>query len=115
MKANGVLFVDNKPEKILGITNGYNVKKIHYISPDIQNFCPLGKDFCTYKVVVDMIPAALLFDYDVLSEFISEMNNGERTREQFAFEIYTHLIKNLAPKSLQVTVYNTADNSYIII
>ena len=101
--------------KELEIKNEYNIKKVHYISPDVQNYCPLGEDYCTYKVVVDLVPAAHIFNYDVLSDFICNLRNGSRTREQFAFMIYDYLMINLAPKSLQVTVYNTADDSYIII
>lgn len=99
--------------KSLEIKNTFNVKKVHYISPECQNYCPLGEDYCTYKVVVDLVPASLIFDYDALTEYISTFNNGERTREQFGWEIYNYLLCRLTPKSLSVTVFNTADNSYI--
>lgn len=96
------------------IENKENIKKIHWISPYIQSYCPLGEDYCTYRLEIDICPNKYYFDYDVLAEWIFKtLNNNTNTREKFAFIVYDKLMNELNPKKLSVKCFNIADNSYI--
>lgn len=100
--------------KPLTFKNEYNIKKILWKSREVQSYCPLGTDYCTYRFEVEMVAGGVLFDYDVLHEWIDKNINGKvNTREMACHKLYCLLVKELKPVSLTVRAFNTADNSYI--
>lgn len=92
-------------KKELTFKNIYNVKRIKWESENVENYCPLGEDWCTYKYRVEMRPHENLFDYDVLHRWITDNLQGKtHTCEEAAHKLYQYINQEVRPYELKVTV-----------
>ena len=69
------------------MNNLYNVKKVKY-RKNVHCKCPLGNDWCTYKVKVTVKPKDEIADYCNIDNFIMTCIDGkEMILEQAVHEI----------------------------
>ena len=82
----------------------YNKQGITEITftQNIQCFCPLGNDWYTNHVEVNMIPDETIPDYCDVDDFLRGLAGKSLIIEDVVDAIYSYLCTNYKPKSVRV-------------
>ena len=84
--------------------NGMGVTKISF-SRVIHNYCPLGADWYTNNIDVEMTPGETIPDYCDIDKMFNEINGQHLIIEQVVAQVFDTLQKDYAPIYLKVTSY----------
>lgn len=68
---------------------------------EIQAFCPLGQDYYTCNIKVNLNPGDELFDFCKVDGFIQSLSGSNVIIEELVEKVYAHLGK-YSPKVLEV-------------
>jgi len=85
------------------IKNTQGITAIDFES-QVQAFCPLGNDFYTAKIYVNMEPDKNIMDYCDTDKFIKSLGGKTLIIEDLVASIFDH-IKQYEPKYLEVSAY----------
>lgn len=98
------------------IENTQGITRIIY-KTKTKNYCPIGKDWYTSNIQVQIEPAKIIPDYIDLDEFVAErINQKELIIENVAKDLYCHIMSEYLPKSLIVTIHvDDASHSEVIV
>ena len=85
------------------IHNSQGISKITY-NQITHNYCPIGRDWYTSNVRIEMAPGFLIPDYMELDKFIKDsINQKEMIIETVVEQIYLFIEEHFKPKWLRVT------------
>lgn len=91
--------------KEVKVLNEFNVSKVHWESKEFEVFCPLGQDWCTHVLEVDLVCGRYIMDCYKIDDWITENIKGQTmTVEETGHTLYKYLLQELDPVSLRVTV-----------
>lgn len=71
----------------------------------IHNFCPLGEDWYTNNIVVQMVPGDLLPDYIDIDAMFDEIDTKHLIIEEVVAQVFDYLKSTYEPKYMKVTSY----------
>ena len=67
-----------------------------------RHFCPLGNDWYTARIEVELVPGETIMDYCDVDRFFKAINKGEQIIEDVVAQVFGHF-EVYGPKALKVT------------
>lgn len=95
------------------IQNKYGITSIKF-AREIQAYCPLGRDYYTATIYVDMQPAEMIMDYCHTDKFIKSLGGQRLIIEDLVARVYNH-IKQYEPKHLSVSAEAKSNTHFPVI
>ncbi len=98
------------------IENTQGITQIIY-KTKTKNYCPIGKDWYTSNIQVQIVPDKTIPDYIDLDKFVAEqISQKEMIIENVIDALYSHISTEYAPKSLTVEIkVDDATHSEVIV
>lgn len=85
------------------IKNTQGITSIEF-EQKVQAFCPMGADYYTATIYVEMDPDENIMDYCETTNFIKSLGGKELIIEELVAVVFDH-IKQYKPKYLKVSAY----------
>ena len=82
--------------------NKQGISKISF-TQNIQCYCPLGYDWYTNHVTVEMVPSNVIPDYCEIDDFTRGLAGKSLIIEDVVVSIWDHIMTEYEPKWLKVT------------
>lgn len=70
---------------------------------NIVCMCPIGKQYCTYQMYVEMVPDEVIPDYIEVGKWMGSMNAKSYTLEDATAEVFDYIGNEYMPLELKVT------------
>lgn len=83
--------------------NEQNISTISAVR-QVVCFCPLGNDYYTAQITIELQPNELLFDFIDLTNYLDKLNGEAFIVEALCQEVFEYLDCKIKPAHLSVTV-----------